>query len=445
MNFDSRVTILISDNRSIFVRRFLFPGYLIFSVCFYSYRFLYGMGSPLTTAYDSDAPAWLRVSKDLIWLGVLVAALAFSSEESRQLARQNRQAHAAFFQTLVVLIGVFVFMGIIHLFYHQSPLNTFLYWIRYPLEYVPMAFFMPIFVFRWRPLVPLLLGLGWVSVAFLAIEMFSGKPTGFYGRYGSILGSPNDYGMLCALFVLSLLVCARTWSHWLLMAFTLCGLVMALSRSASAGLLAGISSLLYLRRGRVGALIGVVLLICLTGLLFWKFPDFLALEQVKYGLAHFGVTELDNSAISRLNEFQVFETRFGDFEFAPLLFGTDYFHIESWYLALVVRTGVLGLLLWLAVMGATCVRGWRYRNASRVHAVATANLICICVASGFIPYPDVFPTNLYLWMAVGVIWMPVVPEDSLPLAVVCGRSPLPREAAELGGVAEEEYRGRGTS
>ncbi len=63
MNFDSRVPILISDNRSIFVRRLLFPGYLIFSVCFYSYRFLYGMGSPLTTVYDSDAPARLRVSK----------------------------------------------------------------------------------------------------------------------------------------------------------------------------------------------------------------------------------------------------------------------------------------------------------------------------------------------------------------------------------------------
>ncbi len=421
-NSDYRAPILITDNRSIFVRRFLFPAYLIFSVCFYSYRFLFGMGSPLTTVYDSDAPAWLRISKDLVWLGVLLAALVFSSGESRELARRNRQAHRAFFQTLLALIGLFVFMGVIHLFYYQSSLDTFLYWIRYPLEYVPIAFFTPIFVLRWRPLVPVLLGLGWMSVAFLAFEMFSGKQLGFYGRYGSVLGSPNDYGVFCALFILSLLVCARTWSQWLLMPFMVCGLVLTLSRSAAAGLLAGIASLLYLRRGRVGALVGVIFLGFLAGLLFWKFPGFLSLEQVKFGLGHFGFVDLDDSAFSRFNELHVFETRFGNLDLAPLLLGTDYFHIESWYLALLVRTGVFGLVLWLVVIGASVARGWRYRNVSPVHACATASLICICVASLFIPYPDVFPTNLYLWLAAGVIWMPVVPEDALPRVLVLAPS-----------------------
>lgn len=411
----SSVAILVTDKRSIFVRRFLFPAFLIFTVCFYSYRFLFSMGSPLTTIYDSDAPIWLRISKDLVWVGVLLAVLILSSEEFRDLARRNREAHRAFFLALLALIGLFVFMGIIHLFYHQSPLDTFLYWIRYPLEYVPLVFFMPILVLRWRPLVPLLLGLGWLSIAFLVFETFSGKETGFYGRYGSILGSPNDYGVFCALFILGLLVCARTWSHWLLMPFMLCGLLLALSRSAFAGLLAGVCSLLYLRRVRIGALVGMVLLVGFVGLLFWKFPDFFALQQVKFGLSHFALGDLDvdNSAISRLEQFHVFEARFGDLDLAPLLFGTDYFHIESWYLALLVRTGVLGLLLWLAVMGATVARGWRYRDVSQVHMVATAGLICICVASVFIPYPDTFPTNLYLWLALGVIWMPVVPDDLL--------------------------------
>jgi len=402
----------ILSHQSGFVRRFLFPGFLIFSVCFYSYRFLLGMGSPLTTVYDSDAPEWLRVSKDVVWLAVLLAGLVFSNGEPLAFARLNRRAHPAFFRLLFALVCLFVLMGVIHLFHHQSTMDTFLYWIRYPLEYIPVAFFMPIFVVRWRPLVPMLLGLGWLSVAFLCFELLSGRQMGFYNRYGSMLGSPNDYGVFCVLFIIGLLACARAWSHWLLLPFMVCGLALTLSRSAFAGLLAGVCSLLYLRRARIGVLVGLVLLISLAGLLIWKFPVVFAFEQVQFGLAHLSGLDIDmdNSAALRLNELRVFQTRFGEFDLAPLLLGTDYFHIESWYLALLVRTGIFGLLLWLVVMAATIFRGWRYRNLSQDHAVATSCLIAICVACAFIPYPDAFPTNLYLWLAVGTIWLPVGPE-----------------------------------
>jgi len=152
------------ENGSASIRRFLFPGFLIFSVCFYSYRFLFGLGSPLTTYYDSDAPNWVRVTKDVIWLAVLLIALASSKAESWEFASRNWQEHPRFFRALSMFVFLFVLMGVIHLFYYQSATDTFLYWIRYPLEYVPIAFLTPLFVVRWRPLVPMLLGLGWVSV-----------------------------------------------------------------------------------------------------------------------------------------------------------------------------------------------------------------------------------------------------------------------------------------
>jgi hypothetical protein len=361
------------------------------------------MGSPLTTYYDSDAPNWLRVSKDLAWLTVLAIAILSSTAKSWEAVSRNRQEHPLFFRALYALVSLFVILGVIHLFYFQSASDTFLYWIRFPLEYIPIAFVMPLFVVNWRAIVPVLLGLGWLSVAFLFFEMFSDRQMGFYNRYGSIFGSPNDYGVFCGLFIIGLLACARKWSHWLLLMFMICGLVLTLSRSAITGLLAGVCSLLYLRRVRVGALIAVLLISASASLLIWKFPDLLGFEQVQYGIAHFDV---DSSAVSRLNELQVFQTRFGDFNLAALLFGTDYFHIESWYLALMVRTGALGLLLWTVVIGASIVHGWRYRNLSQAHAVATSALISLAVASIFIPYPDTFPTNLYLWLAVGTIWMP---------------------------------------
>jgi len=183
---------------------------------------------------------------------------------------------------------------------------------------------------------------------------------------------------------------------------------LTLSRSAFAGLLAGICSFLYLRRVRVSALVGLLLLVTAASLLVWKFPDLLGFEQVQYALAHFDV---DSSAISRLNELQVFQNRFRNFDLGPLLLGTDYLHIESWYLALVVRTGTLGLLLWAVIMGATVVRGLHYRNLSQAHGVAVSALVSLCVGSAFIPYPDTFPTNFYLWLAVGTIWMPPNRED----------------------------------
>jgi hypothetical protein len=394
--------------RAGFVQRFLFPVFLTFSVCFYSYRFLSGMGSPLTTLYDSDAPDWLRISKDVVWVAILVAGLVFSNVEFKVFARLNRQSHPDFFRALLTLVSLFVFMGLIHIFYSQSVQDTFLYWIRYPLEYVPVAFFMPIFVPRWRPLVPTMLGLGWLSIAFLFLELFSERQMGFYNRYGSILGSPNDYGVFCALFIIGLLSCARNWSHWLLLPFMVCGLALSVSRSALVGLLAGVCSLLYLRRVQIGVLVGIVLLVSIAGLLIWTFPVAMALPQLQFGLGHLSGLDIDvdNSTAMRLNELRVFQTRFGELDLAPLFFGTDYFHIESWYLALFVRTGVFGVVLWLVVMGATIVRGWRYRKLSSVHAIATSCLIAICVASAFIPYPDTFPTNLYLWLAVGTIWMP---------------------------------------
>jgi hypothetical protein len=400
-------------------QRLLFTAFLIFSVCFYSYRFLFGMGSPLTTYYDSDAPDWLRASKDIIWLVVFLGVMVSANAESWDHVSRNRREHPLFFKGLSVLVSLFVVMGVVHLFYYQSAQDTFLYWIRYPLEYIPVAFYMPLFVLRWRPLAPILLGLGWLSVGFLFFEIFSDRQMGFYNRYGSVFGSPNDYGMFCVLFIIGLLVCARRWSHWLLLIFMSGGLILTLSRSAFAGLIAGLCSLFYLRRVRVGFPVVLLLFLSLASILVWEYPELFGITQVQYGLAHFDV---DSSAMSRIKEVQVFQTRFRDLEVSSLLWGTDYFHIESWYLALVVRTGCFGLLVWLVTMGASVLRGWRYRKLSPTHAIATASLISLCVASAFVPYPDTFPTNLYLWLAVGTIWMPVTREK---IYVLCTEDRFP--------------------
>lgn len=110
----------ILSSQSGFVRRFLVPRIPDFLRLLLFVPFPLGMGSPLTPIYDSDAPEWLRVSKDVVWLAVLLVGLVFSNAESRTFARLNRRLHTAFFRTLLALVCLFVLMGEIHLFYHQS-------------------------------------------------------------------------------------------------------------------------------------------------------------------------------------------------------------------------------------------------------------------------------------------------------------------------------------
>jgi hypothetical protein len=248
-----------------------------------------------------------------------------------------------------------------------------------------------------------------VSIFFLAYEMFSGRETGFVFRYGSIFGSPNDFGLFCTLMILGLLVCGQTWKEWLLVGLMTLGLLASMSRSAMMGLAIGLFTLTFLKRVRWGVLVGVVLLCVVAGFVVWSHPETLQFSEVTFAMGHFGV---DDSSLTRIDEVNQYANSMGDLNLTTLLFGTSYFHVESWYLALLIRTGVIGLGLWIAVIAATLRRGWKFRRVSPVHAVAVASVAAISAACVFLPLPDMFPSNFYLWLSVGVIWLPAQRPDS---------------------------------
>jgi hypothetical protein len=242
-----------------------------------------------------------------------------------------------------------------------------------------------------------------LSLLFLGYEMVSGASIGFVNRYGSIFGSPNDFGLFCAVVTLGLLVLGRSYWHWALATLMLAGLFLSLSRSAIAGFAAGLLCLLYLKRVRMVACVGVCLIAIVASVILWRYPETLELAQIASVSEHFGA---DESAMQRVDELQTFEQRFGQLRAGPILVGTDYFHAESWYMALLIRTGIVGLALWFLVIGQTSARGLRLRRISKVHAAATAAVLAIAVASIFLPYPDVFPSNFYFWLALGIVWLP---------------------------------------
>lgn len=361
---------------------------------------------------------WLRLLKDISWVCFLALVMVFSRGSDWSAVRSNLRRNWFFGALLAAFIMTFAVMGWIHLFFQQTSSDTMLYWYRYPLEYIPIAFMVPMLVTQWNKFGKLALALGWISILFLAYEMFSGKEIGFFGvRYGSILGSPNDFGIFCALLVLGLLVFARTTWHWILALLMIVGLFLTVSRSAMVGLVAGVFMLLHLRRVRLAVAVGVVIAAVAFSLAIWSLPR---LDRppalVEHVVEHFDAVSLDDSALDRIDELHAFEERFGQLGVTSLLFGTNYFHVENWYMALLIRTGLLGLGLWLLAMAATLRRGWRLRRVSRVHAVAAAAVLAVAAASAFIPYPDVFPTNLYFWFAVGTVWLPgTVSIESCPM------------------------------
>lgn len=397
------------------LQQFVFPAYLAFSVCFYSLRFLFGWGDVGTTTYESDMPRYLAALKDVVWIGLLGATL-FSRASSS--AVRQAQRHPSVYLILAAFCAWMMLCSSIHVLFFYEPLSeSLLYNIRYPLEYIPAALLAPAFIGSWDRVGATWKRLNWIAIAFAAFEFVAvvggWKHTGFdWGglsiRFGGILGSPNDWGIYSGCAILALLALGKDRIQ--LLGFVP-GLLLSQSRSALVGSLVALGPLLY--RASIRRIVMPSLALVL--LLGFAVSSLVPMSSDEILVSHVG---LDVSALNRLDEMSKFQEKFRDLDnFVALLFGVRRFHIESFYLALIVRAGVPALALYAVAIGSSMIRGWRLRRTSVPHLVGLCVVIALSTASIFIPYPDVYPTNFYLWLAVGVLWMePVTRIDRGELA-----------------------------
>ena len=383
---------------------FWFPAYLAFSVCFYSQRFLFGWGWDQTTRYESDMPSYLAAVKDIVWLALMGAALC-----SRSIGRAIDQAkrHPSVYLFLGSFCAWMALCSLIHMQFYSEPISdSVLYNLRMPLEYVPAALMAPTFVGNWRRIGITWKWLNWIAISFAAFEVIAvlggWKQTGFdWGglsvRFGGILGSPNDWGVYSACAIVALLAVGNARAQ--LLGFVP-GLLLTQSRSALVGSVLAIVPLLY-RPDVRRILMRTLALVLLFGFsLSYLVPPASSGDLLP---EHIG---LDESAASRLDEMSKFQHDFRGFDdVESLFFGVRYSHIESFYLALFARGGLAALALYTTAIGMSVVRGWKMRRISIPHLVALCVVVLISTASIFIPYPDVYPTNFYLWFAIGVLWM----------------------------------------
>jgi hypothetical protein len=403
MNHLDTITQCVDTSQESLLERYLFPAYLTFSVCFYALRFLFGWGNAGTTTYESDMPGWLAATKDIFWI-VMVAASLCSRSIGRSVVQARRHP------MIYLLLGSFctwmLLSAFIHaLFYAEALDDSLMFNLRKPLEYIPAALLAPVFIGSWERIGTTWRRLNWIAITFAAFELVSviggWKKTGFdWGgptiRFGGILGSPNDWGIYsgCAILVILAVAKARTQAIWFF-----CGLLLTQSRSSMVGLVAGLVPLLYLASIRQTLVRALLILLVLVAPLYFLIGDTLADQAFE----HFG---LDESALARVSQAEQFGHEFVRPDSAmSLLFGVRRFDIETSYLWLFVRGGVPAFVLYSAAIGLSLVRGWHLRQKSVRHLVALVVVVLISTASFFITYPDVYPTNFFLWLAVGVLWM----------------------------------------
>ena len=415
-------------DREFFLKPNLMNAYLAFTVIFYYSRWVMGWGNPYTTIYGQDAPDWVKVIKDAAWMG-FVGVFAFRALTRPKYDRNMPLRMTAKGLMLAVLTFVYLVLPTFALLYARGRVfDIVLMAMRYPLEYVPFVFLFP-FILRGessmrylRTFIPLV----WLSLIFLGIEMFSGRRTGFgyggwYTRYGSILGSPNDYGVFMMLTIATVLAFlaerAIRWSPKVVvfLVLCLCALASTISLSAIFAMVFTTICLVLFTKDKIKSAMTVIAIAVLIAGLYYAFPN--------VGVARFLVIRMERlaafreeSATSHYTSVVVAEDAIRRFEPAEYVFGTfesrnqalapETYYLRTFYLrggtSLVILLAIIGLSLfeshhrYRAVKGNPERRGLFLATFLGVGGVAFACL--------FIPYLDSYPSNFYFWFLVAIIW-----------------------------------------
>lgn len=380
--------------------------FILFSIVFYFYRWTFGWSMPEATIFDEDAPFWVRVIKDVVFVFFIGVC-----------AIQGKMRKSALLWYVVPLVMWISICGYIRLLAVDDTHQVIFNW-RCPIEYVCVAFLA--FEENLETSFKFLTGCCWIVLGFLGLEVFSGRPTGFGKtgwemRYGSIFGSPNDLGLFTVLMLLGVLLFPdrinKVMRSVLIVSLSIM-LFLSVSRGAFVGLVCGMCSI-WPRSKRWLFVIGGSLLLCYV-LLITAFRDAQFVDDLI-------ARAWDASATERVVEIHQVSSEIQSWTLGGFVLGTlPHIHQENFYLSLLLRTGFPGLAVFLALAVATTVRAR--------HPFLRASLVAVFIASCFTPYPDYFPVNTFFWMIVGITWKVSQHASETEVAPVNAASPLPNLA-----------------
>ena len=414
----------------------LFKAFLIYTVIFYSYRYIMQWGPPGTTIYETVTPIYVRLIKDIVWIGFILLVLNFWAYKSL-LKREKTFDLSNSQKGFLLLVGVYIlYSGLILPLVHFGIKDTFrvlLYEIRYPIEYIFIIFLLPIFYkgeddLKEFPKIFFYLTI--YTLIFLIYEMFlGGHKTGFYiggyqVRYGSAFGSPNDFGLYIGMILLlftSLLsegyfLKRIFWIFFIIACFM--ALLSTVSLSAIGVSLIGLFLVLFISLGPVKSIV-------------YSAPVFIPLALIvkmldpyKYLLwKFFGIFSGENvSAVGRVESLYSFMDNLSKTNIVKFLFGNyeSVLSFETFYFSLIYNKGILALIFLFIIVFVTFIVGMKKYALARkfknkflqgIFLGSTIFITMFTLANFGIPYFNNFPLNFYFWFWTGIIWFtPVTPE-----------------------------------
>jgi hypothetical protein len=105
----------------------------------------------------------------------------------------------------------------------------------------------------------------------------------------------------------------------------------------------------------------------------------------------------DASAVARIDQFEQVRASVNTWGIAELIFGGwGKIDQENYYLSLMLRTGLVGVLLLCSIIVVTLIRA---RDP-----FLRGGIVSILTASLFVPYLDISPPTVFFWLMLGAVW-----------------------------------------
>jgi hypothetical protein len=356
--------------------------FLVFAIVFRFYSWTFQWATPDTTIFDADAPMWVRSIRHLAILSMVIVCAI-----EKRFRPSSLIWYVGFFAAWVTLCSYIRLLTV-------DDTHTALFYWYIPLEFMPLALLD--FEEDIEQLTRLLIGCCWIVISFLGLEVFSNRPTGFgkgglEQRYGSIFGSPNDLGIFAVLALLGVMVFSKRIKQPMraVLTFALAvTLVLSGSRGSMVGLLAGMIAV-WPRSKRWLLAVTSLCLVFYTSLVT-VFRDTGFVDDLLLRLT-------DQSATDRIGEILEVKAEVMNWGPSGMIFGTlHHIHQENFFLSMLLRSGFLGFLVFTALAVTAVIKAR--------HPFLRAGLVAFFVASCFTPYPESFPSNVYLWFMIGATW-----------------------------------------
>lgn len=411
---------------------YVFLSFLFISQVYYGYRYVLQYNSAATSPTYSDTPLPFQIGKYIIALFIfylmiptfLLAVPASSILKKRKL------------DTLNINIGIIWLFLILYVGYIWVSCFKFVPVIPQDIKglfFMPLVLLMPYF-YRGKPSLKLYLKVGvWGLIYHIVYSFyqfgnyifFSRLPALAYPggliRFGGGWDDPNGFGMFLILPILSLLGMRRllndTWKRYSYVLLAVLIALVFLTVSVSAISMLILALLLYGFFKDRKTLLVFFFLICLIGVLFYAYPDYIGYIKTIY------MWKSESIMGHLTGMLQLSDYIENSFIFS-LLFGqsSEWVFNENFYIQSFINHGLIGLAFLFCTIFFSLIYGFSKVKLAREHSdVLVENvlpplliyIIVFAIGSVGIPFYNVFPTNLFFWLAIAITVLTPVKTKSL--------------------------------